>query len=269
MNSKITSYNQYMKRISKEKIPCYEPSVGKLEIKYLTKVIKSGWLSERNFTRKFENFIAKFSRRKFSLSFTNATSALIVGMKALGIKDGDDVIVPSFTHSADPNSISATGAKPIFAEVSSETMCLTLNTIKKAKTKKTKAILYVAVYGNCDELDEIEKYAIKNKIFLIVDAAAALGSIYKGKHVSSFGIFSVHSFFADKTITAGEGGMLLTNDNKLLRISNLYKHDGRKERGVDKIEKTGFNFRFTELQAAVGFAQTKKINYFINKKKNI
>ena len=269
MNIKIKSYNQYMQRIKKEKIPCYEPSVGSLEIKYLTKVIKSGWLSEKTFTRKFENFIAKFSGRKFSLSFTNATSALIVGMKALGIKKGDEVIVPSFTHSADPNSISATGATSVFAEVSLQTMCLNLDSIKKVKTKKTKAILYVAVYGNCDELDKIEKYAKKNKIFLIIDAAAALGSIYKKKHISSYGIFSVHSFFADKTITTGEGGMLLTDSNKILSICNLYKHDGRRERGVDKIEKAGLNCRFTELQAAVGLAQTKKLNFYIKKKKKI
>ena len=269
MDTKTSSYNKYILRIQKEKIPCYEPSVGKLEIQYLTQVINSGWLSEKDFTRKFENFIANFSGRRFALSFTNATSALIVGMKALGIKSGDDVIVPSFTHSADTNSISATGARPIFAEVSSDSMCLSLNTIQKAKTRKTKAILYVAAYGNCDELDKIEKYAKKNKIFLIIDAAAALGSIYKKKHIGSYGIFSVHSFFADKTITTGEGGMLLTDNNKVLAICNLYKHDGRKERGVDKIEKAGLNCRFTELQAAVGLAQTKKINSYIKKKKEI
>ena len=269
MDTKISSYKKYILRIQKEKIPCYEPSVGKLEIQYLTKVINSGWLSEKDFTRKFENFIANFSGRRFALSFTNATSALIVGMKALGIKSGDDVIVPSFTHSADPNSISATGARPVFAEVSSDSLCLSLNTIQKAKTKKTKAILYVAAYGNCDELDKIEKYAKKSKIFLIIDAAAALGSIYKKRHISSYGIFSVHSFFADKTITTGEGGMLLTDNNKLLATCNLYKHDGRKERGVDKIEKAGLNCRFTELQAAVGLAQVKKINFFIKKKKEI
>jgi len=269
MKIKLSSYGQYMNRIKKEKIPCYETSVGSLEKKYLNKVINSGWLSEKNYTKKFEKYIARFSERKFSLTFTNATTALIVGMKSLGIKKGDDVIVPSFTHSADPNSIFATGAKPIFAEVSAESMCLSLDSIKKAKTKKTKAILYVAAYGNCDELGEIEKYAKANKIFLIIDAAAALGSIYKGRHIGSFGIFAVHSFFADKTITTGEGGMLLTDSNKLLAKCNLYKHDGRKERGFDKIEIAGLNCRFTELQAAVGFAQTKKLNFFIKKKKKI
>lgn len=269
MDFKNFNYTKYIKRINKEKIPCYEPMVGMDEINNLKKVIQSGWLSEKTFTRKFENFIANYSNRKYSLAFTNATSAMIVGMKALGIDKGDDVIVPSFSHSADANSILATGANPIFAEVSVDSMCLTLEKIKKCITKKTKAILYVAVYGNADELDEIEKYCKTKKVFLIVDAAAALGSKFKKRHISSYGNFSVHSFFADKTITTGEGGVLLTDSNKILKSCNYYKHDGRKERGEDTIKLPGYNFRFTELQAAVGMAQTKKLNYFIKKKKDI
>lgn len=269
MDFKKLTYSSYIDRIKKEKIPCYEPIVGNREIENLKKVIYSGWLSEKKFTRDFENFIANYCNRKYSLAFSNATSAMIVGMKALGIKEGDEVIVPSFSHSADPNSISATGAKPVFAEVSIDSMCLTLPQIKKCLSKKTKAILYVAVYGNADELDKIEKFCKKKKLFLIVDAAAALGSKYKNKHISSYGIFSVHSFFSDKTITTGEGGMLLTDNSKLLRISNYYKHDGRKERGEDLIKKVGYNFRFTELQAAVGMAQTKKLGLFISMKKKI
>ena len=269
MDFKKLTYTSYIDRIKKEKIPCYEPMVGMREIKNLKKVIYSGWLSEKKFTRDFENFIANYCNRKYSLAFSNATSAMIVGMKALGINVGDEVIVPSFSHSADANSISATGAKPFFAEVSIDSMCLTLNQIRKCLSKKTKAILYVAVYGNADELDEIEKFCKKKKLFLIIDAAAALGSKFKKKHVSSYGIFSVHSFFSDKTITTGEGGMLLTDNSKLLRICNYYKHDGRKERGEDIIKIAGYNFRFTELQAAVGMAQTKKLGFFILKKKEI
>jgi len=269
MDFKKITFSNYISRINKEKIPCYEPSVGSNEIKNIKEVINSGWLSEKKFTRKFESFISKFCNRKYSLAFSNATSAMIVGMKALGIKHGDEVIVPSFSHSADANSISATGAKPIFAEVSIDSMCITLDQIKKKVSKKTKAILYVAVYGNADELDLIESYCKRKKIFLIVDAAAALGSKFKKKHISKYGIFSVHSFFSDKTITTGEGGMLLTDNNKLLKICNYYKHDGRKERGEDTIRIAGYNFRFTELQAAVGLAQTKKLGLFISKKKEI
>mgnify|MGYP000861772450 CR=1 FL=1 len=266
MNTKETSYNEYISRINKEKIPCYEPSLNSKEIINLSSVIKSGWLSEKKFTRTFEKQISKICQRKYSIAFTNATSALIVGMKSLNIGKGDEVIVPSFTHSADPNSISAAGAIPKFAEVDINSMCLDLSTIKKNVSKKTKAVLYVAVYGNANELDKIEKYCRKNKIYLIVDAAAALCSTYKNKPISSYGIFAVHSFFADKTITTGEGGMLLTNNEKLSQVCNLYKHDGRKERGVDKIEKAGLNCRFTELQAAVGVAQFSKLNLFVKKK---
>ena len=138
MDFKKVNYSKYIARINKEKIPCYEPSVGSNEIKNLKEVINSGWLSEKKFTRKFENFISRYCNRKHSLAFSNATSAMIVGMKALGIKHGDEVIVPSFSHSADANSISATGAKPIFAEVSMKSMCLTLDQIKKKYLKKQK-----------------------------------------------------------------------------------------------------------------------------------
>lgn len=269
MDFKKITYSNYINRIKKEKIPCYEPMVGQNEIQNLKKVINSGWLSEKKFTRDFENFLATYCNRKYTLAFSNATSAMIVGMKALGIGHGDEVIVPSFSHSADANSISATGARPVFSEVSISSMCLTLDQIKQSITKKTKAILYVAVYGNADELDEIEKYCKRKKIFLIVDAAAALGSTFKKKHISSYGIFSVHSFFSDKTITTGEGGMLLTDNSKLLKTCNYYKHDGRKERGEDTIKIAGYNFRFTELQAAVGMAQTKKLGAFISRKKKI
>ena len=109
MDFKKLTYSSYIDRIKKEKIPFYEPIVGNREIENLKKVIYSGWLSEKKFTRDFENFIANYCNRKYSLAFSNDTSAMIVGMKALGIKEGDEVIVPSFSHSADPNSISATG----------------------------------------------------------------------------------------------------------------------------------------------------------------
>ena len=251
-------------------IPFSKPEIGYREIYEVINSLKSGWITTGPKARKFESKFAKFLNTNYeTIAVNSATSGLHLALEALGIKHGDEVIVPSFSHSADANSISATGAKPIFAEVSMNSMCLTLDQIKKKISKKTKAILYVAVYGNADELDSIENYCKKKKLFLIVDAAAALGSTFKKKHISKYGIFSVHSFFSDKTITTGEGGMLLTDSNKLLKICNYYKHDGRKERGEDTIKIPGYNFRFTELQAAVGMAQTKKLNFFISKKKEI
>jgi perosamine synthetase len=127
--------------------------------------------------------------------------------------------------------------------------------------------LYVSLYGNTSDLDEITKYCKQNDLILVNDCAPALFSTYKNKQIASYGDFSTLSFFSDKTITTGEGGMLLTNNVEVISESNIYKHDGRKERGVDVIDKRGFNYRLTELQAAVGVAQLGKSDRFVKRKK--
>lgn len=264
-----TSYEAYKSRVAKETIPCYEPSIGNEELRLVSDVIKRNWLSENTYTREFESRLADVCERKYAAAFANATAALICGMKALGIKEGDEVIVPSFSHSADPNSISNVGAIPVFADVDRTSLCLTLQTIEKVVTPKTKAILYVCAYGNVSDVDVIAAYAKSKKIFLINDCAPALFGKYKNKSIASYGDFSVLSFFADKTITTGEGGMLLSNTVSLMNRANVYKHDGRKERGVDIIEYKGYNFRITELQTAVGVAQLKKATHFVRRKKEI
>lgn len=269
MSEKTKSYEEYMHRIKAEKIPCYEPTFGLQEIDFLKTVIQSSWLSESKYTREFENRLAKICQRKYALAFCNATSALITGMKSFDIGAGDEVIVPSFTHPADPNSIAAAGALPVFADVDEKTLCLSLKTIEEAKTERTKAILFVSLYGNVGPIDELTSYAEDNNLILINDCAAALCGTYKGHSIASYGHFSVLSFFADKTITTGEGGMLLTNNEKLIAECNIYKHDGRRERGHDIIERKGFNFRITELQAAVGVAQLNRVEEFVERKKEI
>ncbi len=264
---KKDSYEKYIKRVSKETIPCYEPSIGKEELKNLKNVIESNWLSEGKYVREFEEKLRISSQRRYSLAFNNCTAALITGMKSLGIGNGDEVIVQSLVHSADPNAISATGAKPVFAEVNESTLCLDIPTIQKALTPKTKAVLHVALYGNTSDLEELKKFCKQNKLFFINDCAPALFGNYKGNPIASYGDFSAISFFADKTITTGEGGMLLTDKSNLISEANIYKHDGRKERGVDLIERKGFNYRITEMQAAIGVAQIKKSSIFIEKKR--
>lgn len=265
----VLSYQSYVARVGKEKIPCYEPSLGKEELELITDVINRGWLSENKYTREFENRLAKICCRKYAACFSNATSALIAGMKSLRLKAGDEVIVPSFSHSADPNSICAAGATPIFADIDENTLCLSIKTIAAVKTSKTKAILFVAAYGNAGQLDEMRRYAKRNNLFLINDCAPALCGSFKNKPVAAYGDFSVLSFFADKTITTGEGGMLLSDNRELINEANIYKHDGRQERGTDTIERKGYNFRITELQSAVGVAQLKKANFFVKRKKEI
>src|SRR3989344_8183654 len=147
-SNKSASYEAYIARVANEKIPCYEPSLGDEEIALLTEVIQRNWLSENKYTREFEMKLAKICDRKYALALSNATAALITGMKCLGIGPGDEVIVPSFSHPADPNSISQTGATPVFADVDEETLCLSVKTIDAVKTDKTKGILLVDLYGN-------------------------------------------------------------------------------------------------------------------------
>jgi perosamine synthetase len=161
------------------------------------------------------------------------------------------------------------GFTPVFAEVEESTLCLSVKTIDAVKTANTKAILVVSAYGNVGDLDEISNYAKANNLFLINDCAPALFGEFRGKSIASYGDFSVLSFFADKTITTGEGGMLLSDNAELIAGANIYKHDGRRERGVDTIERKGYNFRITELQTAVGVAQLKKAPGFVKRKKEI
>ena len=264
---KSEAYADYIDRISNESIPAYEPEIGKEELVLLKDVIKSNWLSEGKYVRKFEEKLRKVCAREYALAFNNCTAALITGMKSMGIGAGDDVIVQSMVHSADPNSIAATGANPVFTEVDEKTLCLSTETIDKAKTDRTKAVLYVSLYGNTSDLDRVSEYCNQNGLILVNDCAPALFCMYKKRPIASYGDFSALSFFADKTITTGEGGMLLTDNMDLISECNIYKHDGRRERGVDVIERKGFNYRLTELQAAVGVAQLEKSNRFIQKKK--
>ena len=269
INNENNEYLQYMNRISQENIPAYEPFFGEEEKKNLMEVIKSGWISEGKFCRECEFFLKDFSDRKQALITNNGTAALMIGMLALGVNKDDDIIVPSLSHAADPNSISTIGANPIFADVEKNTMCMSVQNIQKVITNKTKAILYVCAYGSSDNLQEIEDYAKKNNLLFINDCAPAIGSEFNNRPMASYGDISMLSFFADKTVTMGEGGMLLSNDKKIIDEANIYKHDGRKERGHDLIERKGFNFRITELQAAIGIAQLKRIKDTIKQKKDV
>ena len=264
---KNISYNDYMDRISNETIPAYEPDLGNDELTLLEDVIKSNWISEGKYVRQFEESLRVSCQMEYALAFNNCTAALITGMKSIGLGPGDDVIVQSLVHSADPNSISGVGANPIFSDVNEKSLCLSVDNIDRVKTLNTKAVLYVSLYGNAADLNDITDYCRQNNLFLINDCAPALFGMLNNKPIASYGDFSALSFFSDKTITTGEGGMLLTNNIELINECNIYKHDGRKERGVDIIDRKGYNYRLTELQAAVGVAQLGKSERFIKRKK--
>ena len=256
-----------MERVNKENYPAYEPHFKQDEKDNLLEVIESGWVSEGKFCRECEKFLSKLSNRKFALITNNGTASLMIGMLSLGIERDDEIIIPSLSHAADPNSVATIGAKPIFSDVEKDTLCMSVKNIEKVITKKTKAILNVCAYGSSDNLEELELFAKDNNLFFINDCAPAIGSKFNGKPMASFGDISMLSFFADKTVTMGEGGMLLSNNKDVIDEANIYKHDGRRERGHDLIERKGYNFRITELQAAIGMAQLKRINKTIEDKK--
>lgn len=266
IDKKNIDYDNYIKRISNESIPAYEPIFESNEIELLEDVIDGGWVSEGKYCRMFEDYFKDKFNIKYSLVMQSATAALICGMRSLGIGSGDDVIVPSLGHSADANAVFNVGANAIFADVNSNSLCLSVETIKKALTPKTKAVIFICAYGNYGELPQVTEFCKKNNLYLINDSAPALVSKVDNNYCATYGDFSVLSFFADKTITTGEGGMLLTNNLEILKKVNILKHDGRPERGHDVIEDTGYNFRFTELQAALGVAQLNKLKKFSDKK---
>jgi perosamine synthetase len=266
IDKKNIDYDNYIKRISKESIPAYEPIFNSNEIELLGDVIDSGWVSEGKYCRKFEDYFKQLFRVKYSSVMQSATAALMCGMRSMGIAKGDDVIVPSLGHSADANAVFNIGANAVFADVDHETLCLSVESIQSVITSNTKAVIFICAYGNYGQLAEVTKFCRENNLFLINDSAPALVSKINNKYCASYGDFSVLSFFADKTITTGEGGMFLTDDSEIIKKVNILKHDGRPERGHDVILDTGFNFRFTELQAALGVAQLNKINEFVDKK---
>ena len=265
-DKKNNDYDNYIKRISKESIPAYEPIFNSNEIELLTDVMNTGWVSEGKYCRKFEDYFKQLFSVKHSLVIQSATAALICGMRALGIGKGDDVIVPSLGHSADANAVFNVGANAVFADVDQKTLCLSVESIQSAITPNTKAVIFICAYGNYGQLAEVAKFCRENNLFLINDSAPALVSKINNKYCANYGDFSVLSFFADKTITTGEGGMFITDDSEIIKKVNILKHDGRPERGHDVIEDTGYNFRFTELQAALGVAQINKIDEFVEKK---
>ena len=191
---------------------------------------------------------------------------------ALGIKTGDEVIVPNYTMVATPNSLKLFGAKPIFCDVENDTLCLDINNVLKLINKKTKAIMLVSANGRYPKsgIEKFEKLAEERNISIIEDAAQSLGSFYPdGRHIGKAGIIGSFSFSAPKIISTGQGGALITDDDNLAKKIRLLKDFGRSEGGNDIHDSIGFNFKFTELQACIGIEQMKKLNSRIKIKKDI
>ena len=249
--------------------------MDKSERDELISVINSGWFTEAKKTSEFETIFCKFTNCKYACAVTSGTTGLFVALKALGIKKNDEVIVPDLTFVASPNSIYATGAKPILVDIEKNSLNIDLEKIEKAITKKTKAIMIVNFNGRITNFKQLKQIAKRNNLRIIEDAAHSLGSWYFRKHQGTIGDIGVFSFSTPKIITTGQGGMIVTNDKKLYELCMQFKDFGRsmgkKKKMMESFEHEiiGYNFKFTEFQAGVGIAQMKKLKERIKIKRRI
>ncbi len=253
-----------------EFIPVNEPLIDGNEKKYLCECIDSGWISsEGPFVEKFESAISKLTKRKHAISVSSGTAALDTVFCSLDLQPGDEVILPSFTIISCVSQIIRLKAKPIFVDSTLDTWNMDVSQVKDKITDKTKAILIVHIYGLTVDIDPILKLGKEHQLTIVEDAAQAIGQTYRGEPCGSFGDISVFSFYANKNITTGEGGMILTNDSKLAANCESYKNlcFNPEDRFVH--EKLGWNFRMTNMQAAIGLAQTERIEKTILKKRAI
>jgi len=251
-------------------IPNAEPNLSGNELAYLIDCLKSGWVSSKGYyIERFEKSFKKFTKSNYALSVSNGTAALILALKALGIKSGDEIIVPDYSFIAPTNSVISIGARPVLCEVDKQSLCLDIANLKKLISKKTKAIIAVHLFGNIHNIKEISFEAKKNKIFLIEDAAEAFGSYFKRKHAGTFGDVGTFSFFGNKMITTGEGGMMTFKNYHIYNLAKILRDHGMSQKKKYWHDRIGYNFRLTNLQSSIGLAQLERARKFIKIKKSI
>lgn len=241
------------------------------EKKYLLNCIKTGWISSDGpYAKKFEIKFAKFVNRKFSSTVSNGSVALEIAIRSLKLKKGSEVILPAFTIISCCNAIINSGLKPVLVDCYKDTWNMNVEEVKKKISRNTSAILIVHIYGLTVDMDPILSLAKSKKLKVIEDASEMHGQEYKGRKCGTFGDISTFSFYVNKHITTGEGGMILTNERKIykevLKLKNLCFG-----KGINRFRHTGigWNQRFTNLQAAIGLAQLERIKKIVKKKKFI
>lgn len=245
-------------------IPISQPKISQREINYVTDAVRSGWVSSLGaYVDKFEEGFAAFCGTNHAVSVGNGTVGLHLAMKVLGIGPGDEVIVPNLTFVATANTVVTAGATPVMVDVRPDTYCIDPDAIAAAITKNTKAIIPVHLYGHPADMPAIMDLARQRGLYVIEDAAEAHGASIAGQRVGSFGDCGVFSFYGNKIITSGEGGMITTNNSDLYqRARHLRDHAMSKDVRYWHTE-VGYNYRMTNIQAALGLAQLEQIDDFI------
>jgi len=235
-----------------------QPYFDQSEIKNLEKAIKTGWITEGPFSKEFLQSLKDFTGARYATLANNGTLGLFLSLLAIDMKQGDEVIVPDFTFNASASSIAFTGAKPVFVDINPDDLQIDTAQIEKAITENTRAIMPVHIYGQSCDMDPIVEIANKYHLKLVEDAAQGYGVLYKGRHTGTIGDVGMISFFADKTITTGEGAVVLTSDEDIYNKLKMLRNQGRTHSGTFIHPELGMNFRMTDLQCALGVAQVKK-----------
>ncbi len=262
---------------NKRIIQISEPSTDNEELKALISPLSTGWLTQGPNVKKFEEEFALKHKVDYAFATTSCTTALHLALSVIGIKPGDEVIVPAFTWVSTANVVVYCGGKPVFVDVSPDTYNLDVSALKKVINDRTKVIIPVHLFGLCADIDEI-KSSIPKDILIVEDAACASGASYKNKMAGSLGDFGAFSFHPRKIITTGEGGMLTTNiENfakkaEILRnhgasVSEEVRHEGPKPYLLPDFNSLGFNYRMTDFQGSIGLAQLRKLSGFVEERR--
>ena len=272
------------------KFPAYEPWISKEDKQIVNKTLGQSMLTLGPQLEKFETNFCKYTKSKYAVAVSNCTAALHLSLKALGIKERDEVIIPDLTFVADANAILACNAKPVIADINKNDFFLSISNLKKNITKRTKAIIPVHIYGQVCNIDEVLDVARDNDLKIIEDCAHAIGTFHNSKHVGTLGDTGCFSFYPTKNITTAEGGMVITNSKRIAdKVRRLRSHGmskslkSRYSSGypwIFDITEPGYNYRLDEIRAALGISQLKRIKkinelrkkatfYYHSKLKNI
>jgi len=250
------------------KIPMAEPDLQGNELQNVRKCIEAGWISSLGtFIKEFEDKFSSFCGAKYGIATSSGTTSLHLALATLGISKGDEVIIPTLTHICCCNMVTLTGAKPVLVDSEESTWNIDVNKIKEKITKKTKAIMPVHLYGHPVDMDPILDLAEDHDLLVIVDSAEAHGAEYKGRKVGGIGDVECFSFYANKIITTGEGGMIVTNNEEWNAKAKKLRDQGYEAERRFLHRELGFNYRMTNLQAALGVAQMERIEEFVRRRR--
>lgn len=251
-------------------IPVYQPSLNGKEKQYVNQCLDSSWISSRGeFISRFESAFSEYIGAQYSTTVSNGTVALHLALEALEIGAGDEVIVPTLTYIASVNTILQTGAKAVYVDSLHSTWNVDVEDIKRKITPKTKAVMVVHLYGLSCDMDAIVSLCREYQLLLIEDCAEAFGSLYKGQHVGTFGDAATFSFFGNKTITTGEGGMVVCKDANVFEKACHLKSQGVSKNKEYWHDVLAYNYRMTNICAAIGLAQLEQADSIIAKKRQV